>query len=137
MLNGIRVPDWLVMTPAEQIDPKKALEEKNADIQREIIRKIGYDRMLSATGAKTIDDWTCLKTGLKYSLKRMVVGDINRLYMCYEHASISGVFYAKCVPPEVKNCIQGRGFQVGIIEREDLGSVSDDFILQRLPETVQ
>ena len=136
-LNGIQVPEWLVMTPAEKIDPKLALEEKNADVQREIIRKIGYERMLNACNAQTIDKWDCPKTQLHYELKRMKFGAVDRLYMCYEHASIPGVFYAKPVPPETKNCVQGRGFQTGIVTREDLKNVSDEYIINRLPETVQ
>ncbi|MBK8652139.1 MAG: hypothetical protein IPN23_10605 [Elusimicrobia bacterium] len=54
-LNGIRVPKWLVMTDAGKIDPMLALNEKNVDVQREIIRKIGAERMLKAVGAKTVD----------------------------------------------------------------------------------
>jgi len=71
MLNGIRVPQWLIETPAEKIEPKLALEEKNADVQREIIRKIGYDRMLQACNATTEETWDCPKTGLHYETKRM------------------------------------------------------------------
>ena len=52
-LDGIQVPKWLVMTDAGKIDPKLALKEKNVDIQREIIRKVGAERMLKACNAKT------------------------------------------------------------------------------------
>ena len=71
MLNGIRVPDWLVTTPAEKIDPTLALKETNADVQREIIRKVGAERMLKSCNAKTLDDWNDPKTGYNYKLMTM------------------------------------------------------------------
>lgn len=126
-LNGVRVPKWLVKTPAEKIDPQKALKETNADVQREIIRKIGAERMLQATGAVTVDDAVDPRTGLKYSLKRMSVGDnINRLYLYFEHASMPGVFYAKCVPPECKKALHARAWILSMIERQDLTDITHD-----------
>jgi hypothetical protein len=138
-LNGIKVPKWLVMTPAEQIDPQKALDEKNADVQREIIRKIGYDRILKACNAKTIEEWTCPKTGLKYTMRHMQVGAINRRYLCYEHASMPGIYYAKAVVPEAKNIIQMRAFQTGAMTRNNLANdrVTDEQILSLLPQEVK
>lgn len=136
-LNSIMVPKWLVMTPSEKIDPQLALSEKNADVQREIIRKVGYERMLKVCNAVTLDTWVCEKTQLKYELKRMKFGAVDRLYMCYEHASIPGIFYAKPVPPETKNCIQGRGFQTGLLNRDDLGKFPDNDVMSLLPQTVQ
>jgi hypothetical protein len=138
-LNDVVVPSWLVETPAEEMDPKMILKEKNTDVQREAIRKFGYDRMLKACNAKIIELWTCPKTGLEYTMRHMEVGEINRRYICYEHASMPGIFYAKCVPPEAENCIQMRGFQTGVVSREDLGNkkMTDEQILKELPETVQ
>jgi hypothetical protein len=54
-LNGVCVPENLVLTPANDLDCKLILSEKNADIKREIVRKIGVDRICANLGAKTID----------------------------------------------------------------------------------
>ena len=46
-LNGIRVKREYAVTPAENISPETVLAETNVDIRRELIRKIGVDRMLA------------------------------------------------------------------------------------------
>jgi hypothetical protein len=47
-------PEW-VLTPAERIDPDLALRETNADRRRELIRKVGIERMLSKLPHKSLD----------------------------------------------------------------------------------
>ena len=54
-LNGVCVPAWVVETPAEKIEVKKIIEEKNVDIRRELIRKIGIERFMLKSGAKVLD----------------------------------------------------------------------------------
>lgn len=46
-LNGIRVDEWHVMTPPEQLDPLEVLSEANVDIRRELIRRMGIELLLS------------------------------------------------------------------------------------------
>ena len=46
-LNGIRVPEYLAMTPESSLDIDFFNKEKNADIKTEFVRKFGVDRMLS------------------------------------------------------------------------------------------
>src|SRR3990167_2047835 len=125
MLNGIRVPKWLAMTPAEKLDPALALKETNADVQREIIRKIGAERMLKHCDAKTLDTWIDPKTGHTYKLMDMTIGqNIRRRYMYFEHASIPGVFFAKPVPPETAKALHGYAWQRKLIDRAKLTKIS-------------
>lgn len=53
-LNGVWVPEYLVMTPEGELDIKFFKEEKNADVKAEFIRKYGIQRMLSL-GEKICD----------------------------------------------------------------------------------
>ena len=46
-LNGIRVSRSQAETPAERMAPDDVLKETNVDIRRELIRKVGVERMLS------------------------------------------------------------------------------------------
>ena len=48
-LNGVRMSREYVETPAERIDPSTVFDEKNAEIRRELIRKIGVERFLTKT----------------------------------------------------------------------------------------
>ena len=139
-LNGVRVPEWLVMTSAERIDLQKALDEKNTDVQREIIRKIGPERMMKKLNAKTIDEADDPKTGYHYTLKEMKIGsNVNRKYLWFEHASMKGVFYAKPVPPETKKALHGRAWILSLVEQDELDKISSPREIKlyaRFPESV-
>ena len=54
-LHGVQVPDWLVLTKDVQIDPAKVIEIENADVRREFVRKVGYDRLYYKLGGKQLD----------------------------------------------------------------------------------
>jgi hypothetical protein len=54
-LNGIRMKAEYVMTPSGNLAPDAILKEANADIRRELIRKVGIERMLSKLPHKVLD----------------------------------------------------------------------------------
>ena len=54
-LHGVRLPAHWVLTPAHAISPQSVLAEKNVDIRRELIRKIGIESMLTALPHKVLD----------------------------------------------------------------------------------
>lgn len=55
VLNGIYMPEYFVMTPADEIDTKLVLKEKNVDVRREIIKKIGYEKLYGDLDSTTIE----------------------------------------------------------------------------------
>lgn len=67
-LNGIKVPREIVETPANELSTQLVLTEKNADIRREIIRKIGIERIEKELGSTVIDE------------KTVVIGEKNHFY---------------------------------------------------------
>lgn len=147
MLNGIRVTKEIVMTPAEKLDPLLALKETNADVQREIIRKIGAERMLKASNAKLVDIWDetsirkgDVKRGTIYKLYEMNIGErIRRKYLVYEHANLEGITYANAVPPETQKALHGRAFNIKLVNRDELKSitkVTEAEIIANLPQFV-
>jgi hypothetical protein len=54
-LNGVRVSREIVETAASELDPRLLLTEANAEIRREILRKIGIERALSVLGSTVVD----------------------------------------------------------------------------------
>ena len=54
-LHGARVPRELVETPAGVLDPQLLLRERNAEVRREIVRKIGIARICRDLGARVVD----------------------------------------------------------------------------------
>ena len=138
-LNGVEVSKEMAETPSSQLDPKLVLKEKNTDIQRELIRKIGPERVLKECGAKTLDDWDDPATGMKYQLMDMNLDNIQRKYLYFEHASMKDVFYAKPVPPEVTSSLQARAWILGMVEQEDLNdwsAVKEAEVIVNLPSYV-
>ena len=66
-LNGTNVPKDIVEIPKEKISKEMILKEDNADVRREIIRKVGIEKTIEVLGAKTTDTFKT-KTGGKYEL---------------------------------------------------------------------
>lgn len=56
-INGVRVPAWIVETKKEDIPARAVLEEKNAEIRREIVRKIGLEKLVRELGGNVLDSW--------------------------------------------------------------------------------
>ena len=124
VLNGVRVTKEIAETPAEKLDPKLILNEQNVDVQREIIKKIGAEKVLKKLNAKCLDKWTDPKTGKYYELQELKVNNLNRKYLYYEHATLNGYYYAMPIPPECKKAIHARAWILGIIERKELSDIN-------------
>jgi len=54
-LNGVRMKEWHVMTPAEQLDPVRVMKEINVEVRRELIRKMGVELLLSSLPHRILD----------------------------------------------------------------------------------
>ena len=95
-LNGIRVPKELVVTPREKLDAKIILKETNAEVRREIVRKIGIEKVVKDLGAKVLDKkWD-------YELLSIDLGD-NRIrpYLKMRNPSV-GTYHIEGVHPDCK-----------------------------------
>lgn len=55
MLNGVRVPEWLAVTPSGNLSDKDYSRLENADQKMEFVRKFGVERMLGM--GKKIDSY--------------------------------------------------------------------------------
>lgn len=112
VLNGVRVNKEIAVTPHYQLNPELLLTEKNAEVRKEIIRKIGAERLYQKLNGKVIDEWINEKLRLPYKLIKIEI--VNRkpymiLYM--KNPSVEGVFHAEFVPPEIKTCQEALAFQ--------------------------
>jgi hypothetical protein len=96
-LNGVAVPQWLVETKTEDIDPKEILKISNAEQRREFIRKVGIDRICYTLKAEVID-----KKGEMYELLLLDYGDgTKRPYLKMQNPSL-GVWHVEGVPVGTK-----------------------------------
>jgi hypothetical protein len=107
-LNGVRVPEEIVTTSAEKIDPQIMLKEKNAEVRREIVRKIGIERICQKLGAECIDkqdDYELLLLDLQDGRKRPYLKMLN--------PSI-GTYHIEGVSPEIRTVEQALNWRNGI-----------------------
>jgi hypothetical protein len=101
-LNGVRVPEWLVMTRADRLDPRdltKKEELKNVEVRREFVRKIGVERCLNTLG------WKVLQKEGSYELGETVVGETPRRYLKMLNPSI-GIWHLEAVHPSCETVQQ-------------------------------
>jgi hypothetical protein len=91
-LNGVRVPQWLAETPAEQLNAKEFAKISNVEVRREFIRKIGIEKLCNDLGSTVLD-----KKG-NYELHEVDLGtDVGKWpYLKMLNPSI-GVWHMECV----------------------------------------
>lgn len=93
-LNGVTVPAWVVMTPAEQLDPRKVIEEPNVQVRAELIRKIGIERLLHSVGGRLLD------SEREYELYELSMGPgITGIYLKMQNPSVPELWHVEGVGP--------------------------------------
>lgn len=96
VLHDVRVPREIVETPASELDPQLILRERNAEVRREIVRKIGIERVCEGLNAK------CLDSQGNYELLLLDIQDGRlRPYLKMKNPSI-GVYHIEGVAPECR-----------------------------------
>ena len=93
-LNGVMMKREYVETPTEKLDVNLVVKETNAEVRRELVRKIGIDRVCMKLGAKVVD------TSNDYSLLLLDLGDgRKRPYLKMRNPSIP-VWHLEGVHPD-------------------------------------
>jgi hypothetical protein len=102
-LNGVVVEARYVLTLAEQLDPEQILKERNVDVRRELLRKVGMTRLLKhgkeidrQGSYRLIDMSPVLKgSGIRYAP-----------YLLMDSASVAGAQHLEGVSPECRTVEQ-------------------------------
>lgn len=84
-LNGVSVTKEIVETPKEKFTKEMVLNEKNADVRREILRKLGNDLMIKLFEPKILDTWK------DYELLEINIENLGRKYLKMINPSINTV----------------------------------------------
>jgi hypothetical protein len=101
-LNGVPVPEDIVTTPAEKLDPAIILKTTNAEVRREIVRKIGIERLIVKLGARSLDK----SADGVYELLDINLGDgRTRPYLKMRNPSIA-TWHVEGVHPDCKTVAQ-------------------------------
>ena len=108
-LNGVVVDEHIVMTPAKDLDPRLILTAQNAEIRREIVRKIGIERTILGLKAKITDAWD------GYELLELppIGGMTTKAKYLKMKNPRSGTYHVEGVPPETKTCREALSWRIG------------------------
>lgn len=100
MLNGVKVPEWVVMTPAKKITAKQYFSESNVEVKREIYRKIGEVQFLKITKAKLVHQ---TKGENPYKLYYSDLGvDTPTNFLLMKNPSVKGLWHCEVVGTDGK-----------------------------------
>lgn len=112
-LNGVRVPQALVETQADELDCTDwVVNQSNAEIRREAVRKIGVERVIQRLGGHSLDthgDYELISLRLN--------GTRERPFLKMKNPSI-GVWHVEGVAPHIKTVQQALNWRSGN-EQED------------------
>lgn len=110
ILNGVRVKKEYVMTPWNKLDCNLVIKEKNAEVRRELVRKIGVERIIKELGGVVFDKKD------NYELIGLDIGDGRiRPYLKMLNPSI-GVYHIEGVHPDCKTVEAALEFRNGTKE---------------------
>lgn len=131
-LNGIVCPRWLVEAKEGQLKAEDFFKLKNAEVEREFVRKFGIENLLSALGAtvlekrmfkvktttvKVLDDLSRLGNVVKpldttYELLGFSFQGTDFKYLKMENPSLPGVFHVEGVHPDCKTVMDALSFRI-------------------------
>jgi hypothetical protein len=115
-LNGVRVSQEIAETLWNELDPRLILSEKNAEVRREIVRKIGIEKVCHDLNATAIESGTD-QTGLPCELISLNLGDgRKRPYIKLINPSI-GTYHIEGVHPDCDTLEKAFKFRNGTSEK--------------------
>lgn len=94
-LNGVRMDEWMVMTPVAQLSADQVFQVSNVDQRRELIRRIGIERfvrMCAATVLERSGDYELLKVPLSSDIP-------DARFLKMKNPSMPGVYHIEGVHP--------------------------------------
>lgn len=106
-LNDVVVSQEIAETPADQLDPQMVLREENAEVRRELVRKIGIERLMEKLPTQLLDQMD------DYSLLNVDLGDGRmRPYLKMRNPSID-TFHLEGVDPKCTTVKQALAWRNG------------------------
>ncbi len=119
-LHGVRVPQWLAETSAEDIDPRKLLKIDNAQVRAEFVRKVGIERICYSLKAKVLDSKVIEIGGQQHSYELLglpIDGELYH-YLKMQNPSVPELWHVEGVPQECLTVYAALNFRNGLTEKD-------------------
>ncbi len=113
-LDGVRMPDWVVMTPAELLDVTKILKLPNVEQRLLAIKKFGAHNMLGHLGGKSISRKNAFlnNAGFEYELFEISIEGSKEKLLKMKNPSEEKIHY-EFVTPEIETVDQALAWRIG------------------------
>lgn len=110
-LNNIRVPEEVITSPPDDFDADIILQTKNAEVRKEIIQKIGIEKLIGKLNGQLLDRWH------GYELIKLPLPDMQIVPVYLKMVNPStGSVHIEGVPPEITSCKEALSWRVGGME---------------------
>lgn len=106
-LNGVTIPDWVITTPKDKLDPKKILEISNVEQRLQAIKYVGLEKLLSQLKTKTIDRKD------KYELILIDIEDKQCEFLKMSNPS-TGEIHVEGIKPGIKTVNEALAWRMGL-----------------------
>ena len=116
-LNGIRVDEATAKLKPSEVTKEIILNQKNADIRREIVRKVGIEKAVEILGAEVVDTYES-PVGGKYELL-LIDYDLQRgkrPFLRMKNPSMDNVSHIEGVRPGTKTVKEALCYRNGLEE---------------------
>ena len=117
-LHGVRVPEWLAVEPAGNIDPTRIVDLSNAQIRAEFVRKIGYERICYKLGAKLLDHRTFTINGTDLPYDLIELSSLRWRFLKMQNPSVPELWHIEGVPTEINSVTEAMNFRNSLTEDE-------------------
>lgn len=106
-LNGVRVQEWIVTTPAEEMNPKQVLALTNVEERLQAIKKMGAHRIIKELNGKTIST-----KGSEYELFEITLEGSKEKLLRMKNPSEDKQHY-EFVEPHIKTVDEALAWRIG------------------------
>ena len=110
-LNGIKAPSEYVETRAEEIPTEWVIKENNVELRKELLRKIGMERMLEH--GEKLDQWNTYEL---WNMEAILPRVTYAPYLLMRNPSMPGVIHLEGVHEDCRTCKEAINWRAGNIQ---------------------
>lgn len=88
-LNGVQVPEKVVLTPIDKLSVKQIIRTKNVEVRKELLRRLGIEKLIAQLGVKPID----ISADGMYELYKFKITNIPCTFLKMKNPSLDNTYH--------------------------------------------